>query len=105
MTGRAEAREGEELRAVLARLRDVLGRNGEAHWAGIVARALAEPDDRALARSVRSWFSGRNALDTLVISPVRGHAVQTCAVDSVNRAVAILRAEARRLGEAIPATA
>lgn len=97
--------EGEDLRATLARLRDVLGRNGEAHWAGIVARALAEPDSRLLARTVRSWFGGRNALDTLVISPVRGHAVQSCAVDSVNRAVAQLRSEARRLAEAIPATA
>lgn len=95
----------DELRATLARLRDVLGRNGEAHWAGVVSRALAEPDTHLLARQVRGWFGGRNALDTLVISPVRGHAVQACAVDSVNRAVARLRAEAKRLAEAMPAPA
>lgn len=95
----------DDLRATLARLRDLLGRNGEAHWAGILSRALAEPDTHLLARNVRGWFGGRDALDTLVISPVRGHAVQACAVDSVNRAVAGLRAEAKRLAEAIPAPA
>jgi len=96
---------GEELRIALARLRDMLGRNGEAHWAGIITRALAEPDDAVLARNVRSWFGAKHALDTLVISPVRGHAVQACAVDSTNRAVAELRSEAKRLADMIPATA
>jgi len=96
---------GEELRIALARLRDTLGRNGEAHWAGIITRALSEPDDAVLARIVRGWFGGKHALDTLVISPVRGHAVQACAVDSTNRAVAKLRSEAKRLADMIPATA
>lgn len=93
------------LRVTLARLRDVLGRNGEAHWSGIVARALAEPDDALLARTVRGWFGGHGALDRLVISPANGHAVQSCAIDSANRAVAALRAEAKRLAQAVPAAA
>lgn len=96
---------GADLRVALTRLRDVLGRNGEAHWAGIITRALTEPDDAVLARMVRGWFGGRHALDTLVISPVRGHAVQACAVDSTNRAVACLRAEAKRLADVIPTVA
>jgi hypothetical protein len=87
----------------LARLRDLLGRNGEAHWAGIVARALGEPDDAALARSVRGWTSGKGALSGLTISPTNGHAVQTCAVDSVNRTLAELRSQVQRLANEIPA--
>lgn len=91
----------EDLRATLRRLSDVCGRNGEARWAGIVDKALMDADDANLAATVRQWFGGPQGLDRLAITPARGHAVQTCAVDSVNRAVAALRTQAKRLAEAL----
>ena len=91
---------GAGLRTALARLRDLLVRAGDRHWAETVSNALETPDDAALAGIVQSWFAEMNGLNTLVLSPASGHPVPSCAINATNRAFVALRSELFRLSRA-----
>jgi len=97
--------DGGALRVTLRRLRDLLARSGEAHWAGIVSNALENPDDAVVARCVQGWFADMGALNRLVLSPASGHPIPGCALDPTNRAFIALRREAFRKSRAIAGSA
>lgn len=89
------------LRDALGRLAGLLQRSGEGGWAKTVSDALKNRDEAALARLVLSWFDDIGGLNGLVLSPTRGHAVASCALDATNRAFVELRREVFRRASAI----